>query len=78
VLAGYLDDIRRGLGTAVGAYNKSVASLRSRVMPSARRFNDLAAITGGGKELVELAPVDEALDARPDAPSPQGGKGAES
>jgi len=76
-LAGYLDDIRRGLGTAVGAYNKSIASLRSRVMPSARRFSDLAAVTGGEKELAELALVDESLDAAPDAPSPQGGKEAQ-
>ncbi len=52
-LAGYLNDIGRGLAGANNAFNKAVGSLEARVLPSARRFKDLGAATGA-----ELPPVD--------------------
>ncbi|ODT44759.1 MAG: recombinase RmuC [Nitrospira sp. SCN 59-13] len=41
VLTDHLNDIGQALGKSVGAYNKAVASLESRVLPAARKFKDL-------------------------------------
>jgi DNA recombination protein RmuC len=40
-LAGHWNDVGQRLGKAVDAYNKSVVTLESRVLSSARRFGDL-------------------------------------
>jgi DNA recombination protein RmuC len=47
VMAGHWSKVGKNLGDAVGAYNKAAASLESRVLVSARRFNDLKAIPDG-------------------------------
>ncbi|MDQ6937712.1 MAG: DNA recombination protein RmuC [Actinomycetota bacterium] len=46
----HLDKLGRSLGGAVTTYNQTVASLESRVLVSARRFNDLQ-VVGPGDEL---------------------------
>ncbi|MEO7711283.1 MAG: DNA recombination protein RmuC, partial [Gemmatimonadaceae bacterium] len=51
-LAEHFDDVGSHLGKSVGAYNKAVRSLETRVLPSARRFQTLG--VGSTKEMVEL------------------------
>ena len=53
---GHLDRTGQRLGAAVDAYNNAVGSLERQVMPQARRFTDLGAISS--EPLPELAPVD--------------------
>lgn len=55
-LGGHVDKLGRALTTSVRAYNSAVSSLESRVMVSARRFNDLRVTDA---ELGKLTPVDE-------------------
>ncbi len=50
-------DMRSRLQGAVDAYNRTVGSLESRVLPSARRFRDLG--VAASKEVVPLVPVDQ-------------------
>ncbi len=57
VLADHWGDVGKHLGNAVGAYNKSVATLESRVLVSARKFRDLKAAPED-REIRELAPVE--------------------
>ncbi|MFA7280306.1 MAG: DNA recombination protein RmuC [Sterolibacterium sp.] len=70
VLADHWSDMGKHLGNAVGAYNKSVVSLESRVLVSARKFRDLKA-TPEGKELRDLVPV-EGIARALQAPEMQG------
>ncbi len=55
-MSGHLDEMRKGLDRAVSAYNKSVGSLESRILVSARRFNELG--VSSSKKIIELQPVD--------------------
>lgn len=55
-LGGHVDKLGRALTTSVRAYNSAVSSLESRVMVSARRFNDLRVTDA---QLGTLTPVDE-------------------
>lgn len=59
VMGSLVDDVRAGVERAVGDDNRSVASLESRVLVSARRFEDLGeAVTEeiGSPSSVETAP----------------------
>jgi DNA recombination protein RmuC len=47
----------RSLDGAVDAYNKSVATIETRVLTTARQFRDLGAVQGD-KEIPEIAPLD--------------------
>jgi len=74
-LAGYFEDLRRSLERAVESYNRAAASLESRVLVAARRFQELGAATEGG--IPALEPVDRAAramaapaEASPEPPTP--------
>lgn len=58
-VAEHWHDMGRHLGNTIGAYNKAVGSLETRVLVSARKFRDLRAASDD-KEIRDLAPVDSA------------------
>ena len=62
-LADHLMKVGGSLGKAVESYNAAVASLESRVLPSARKFKQLG--VGGKKEIEEL----QAIEQQPREPS---------
>ena len=57
-LGGHVDRLGRTLAKAVTAYNQTVGSLESRVLPSARRLSELGVVDGEreGPALVEELP----------------------
>ena len=57
-MAVHFDKLRKGLETAVTAYNQSVGTLERRVLVSARRFRDLGA--GTTDDLPEVPAIDAA------------------
>ncbi len=68
-LAEHWGRVGKNLGEAVGAYNKSVASLETRVLVSARKFRELKA-AGEDREIADLNPV-ESLPREVQAPELQ-------
>jgi DNA recombination protein RmuC len=56
-MGGHVAGVGAGLDSAVRRYNDLVGSLESRVMPQARRFNELE-VEGTGEMLPELKPVE--------------------
>jgi len=55
VMAEYVTDIGKGLEKATAAYNSAVGSLEVRVLPAARRFKELGAVSGA--ELSFVPPI---------------------
>jgi DNA recombination protein RmuC len=58
LLAGHWSDVGDKLDKAVGAYNKSVGTLESRLLVTARKFVDLKAATADDGELEAPSPVE--------------------
>jgi DNA recombination protein RmuC len=56
VFANHMSAVGKRLDSATEAYNQAVGSLESRVLPTARRFQELGAAAGA--EIAELAPAD--------------------
>lgn len=56
VMAGHFEKVGKGLDSAVKCYNDAVGSLESRVLVSARKFEELGTTTK--EEIPELAPVE--------------------
>jgi len=56
-MGGHVADLGRGLEGAVKHYNSFVGSLESRVMPQARRFNEIE-VDGTQDPLPELRPIE--------------------
>ena len=58
ILADHFDGVRKGLDAAIQAYNRAAGSLESRLLVSARRFQDLGA--GGDAEVGPVEMIDRA------------------
>ena len=72
IFAGHLAQMGRNLAQSVDAYNRAVGSLESRVLPAARRFQELGA--AGGEEIETLEGVDKVARGGL-LPTPWGGDG---
>jgi DNA recombination protein RmuC len=57
VLGGHFDKVRRGLVQATEAYNATVGSLEGRVLPAARKLEELGAASG--EAIPTLEPIDQ-------------------
>ena len=57
VFAEHMHGVGKGLDQALNAYNKGVGSLESRVLPQARRFENLGAVSDA-KRIPELGPAE--------------------
>jgi DNA recombination protein RmuC len=56
-LGRHFERMRKGLVQATDAYNDTVGSLERRILPAARKFEELGA--GSGEEIVPLEPIDQ-------------------
>ena len=57
ILAGHFNDLRRNLERSIDAYNRAVGSLESRVLVTARKFQELGATSSD--DISPLEPVDK-------------------
>jgi DNA recombination protein RmuC len=55
-MAGHFEDLRRALDRAVESYNRTVGSLETRVLATARRFRELGVT---GEALVEGTTIEQ-------------------
>jgi DNA recombination protein RmuC len=78
-LGGHVDRLGRTLAKAVTAYNQTVGSLESRVLPSARRLSELGVVDGEleGPALVEELPRALSAPELTAGPGPEGAGPAE-
>lgn len=60
VFTKHMHGVGKGLDQALAAYNKGVGSLESRVLPQARRFEDLGAVSDA-RLIPELEPVENTV-----------------
>jgi DNA recombination protein RmuC len=60
-LGGHFEKMRRGLVQATESYNGAVGSLQRRVLPAARRFEELGAVSG--ETIDDLDPIEKQPDA---------------
>jgi DNA recombination protein RmuC len=60
-LGGHFEKMRRGLVQATESYNGAVGSLQRRVLPAARRFEELGAVSG--EAIGDLEPIEKHPDA---------------
>lgn len=58
VLTEHLNEIGQALGKSVGAYNKAVGSLETRVLPAARKFKDLGISSDKDLALLEACDIE--------------------
>lgn len=58
VMGGHFASVGKNLNQAVGAFNKAVGSIETRVFPTARKFKELQA-AGENAEIEPLAPVEQ-------------------
>ena len=66
-MGGHLGKLGRSLESSVASFNKAVSSMETRVLVSARRFEDLGVVAGDKDQLAVIEPVD-ALPTAPSAP----------
>ncbi|HSE69523.1 MAG TPA: DNA recombination protein RmuC [Nocardioidaceae bacterium] len=79
IMGGHLDRLGKALTNAVGSYNKAIGSLETRVLVSARRFQELAVsdeelttpkpVSDAARPLTAAELMDEVAEDRPELPS---------
>ncbi len=57
-LVDHLNSLGRDLEKCVSTFNQTVGSLERRVLPSARKFEEMGVTVKGGKTLIALSPVE--------------------
>jgi len=56
----HLQTLQRSLTSSVGAYNKAIGSLESRVLVTARKFPELGVVGNEAEGFAELTPIETA------------------